>query len=135
MSKCCGRHSFSSSCLCQVSQRPKRDREPAVKCVCKSVPFEVTGTGAPNIKTIFENPQGIPNSGVYTVLNFTNSDMPVDFIATGGPFSEIIPPGGSVTKQLNNLTLIRVTGNPVAGEDGRLDFEICFPIDFPDVPV
>lgn len=138
---------------CQVSHSKKaRVHEPSIKCICKSVPFKLKELGPhPGDPTepfffdttIFENPQHLPNTGLYTVLNFTDRDMHVEFHVKNRPFPfiKIIPGGGSVTMQLENLTKIEVKHewydwenddnfNKNDDEDGRLDFEICFPVDF-----
>ncbi|WP_153730997.1 S-Ena type endospore appendage [Sporosarcina obsidiansis] len=104
----------------------------AVKCVCKSVPFEVRGPRIDDYETIFYNPQSLLNIGVYTVVNYTNADMTIEFEVDGpGDTTQTIPAGGSITVQLQNLERIRVRGTSLDNaEDGRLDFEICFPLDF-----
>lgn len=101
-----------------------------VKCVCKSVPFELRGSNGEEV--IFRNPQDLDNIGVYTVVNYTNAPMTIEFVVDGpGDRTETIRSGGSVTLQLQNLRQIRVSGTPLANaEDGRLDFEQCFPLDF-----
>lgn len=110
---------------CQVSESVKAVvADVDIKCICKSVPFEVVRPGG-NM-TIYASPQKLPNVGLYTIVNNTAAIMTVDFVTSLGVSGAFIQPGSSITEQLINLERINVTGTTVAGsEDGRLDFEIC----------